>query len=354
MMHPNFYHWHGRSQLKPDVSILEPRWVAAEKFSQTLSVPDINALLRLVLFPEAVPDFAEKFSSELVKAEPTFPPQKNSELLRVMAAAVLCCRLGKSSNIADAFALGLQSADFPQGRIRPICQDIMTRSTEYLAEESERVRPEVTAGTPEDVETQTASHIVAIGKATESNQPQDIGKATQALGSSLVGAIKKNHQQLGEVIGRLAEESQFLWWLVSRRSSSMNKRRELLNAGDYALPAAEEAASRVALLPPAASVESLLREVLSQCGKSNPNSKSLTALINTTDQDWLARTSNSIVAPQLTPIAALIAQRKRSRKVSVDTLKELKISSQTKTTAEEASVQYFNELMFIRAIEEVS
>ena len=64
MMHPNFFHWHARAELKPDVTILEPRWNAAAKFAEKLSVADICSLLRLVLFSGAEPEFAKRFQLE--------------------------------------------------------------------------------------------------------------------------------------------------------------------------------------------------------------------------------------------------------------------------------------------------
>jgi len=109
-MHPNFYHWHARVQLKPEVSILEPRWNAAAKATHEPSASDICSLLMLVLFPGAEPDFAKRFSEALVKLEPTFPPDHNAELLRVMATAGVYSQLEAFSNVADALALGLHAA----------------------------------------------------------------------------------------------------------------------------------------------------------------------------------------------------------------------------------------------------
>ena len=43
----------------------------------------------IALFPKAEIEFAKRFSDELVKSEPTFPPDKNAELLRVMATAAI-------------------------------------------------------------------------------------------------------------------------------------------------------------------------------------------------------------------------------------------------------------------------
>jgi hypothetical protein len=128
-MHPHFYHWHARAELKPESGMLESRWEAAAQFAGLLSVADIYSLLRLVVFQGAEPEFSTRFTNALVKAEPTFPLDRNTELLRVMAAATVYSRLEKPSEIANAMALGLHAASFPLGRVEPVCQDVMARGS---------------------------------------------------------------------------------------------------------------------------------------------------------------------------------------------------------------------------------
>jgi hypothetical protein len=353
-MHPNFYHWHARAELKPQPAILEPRWDAAAGFAKKLSAADIHSLLRLVLFPGAETEFAKRFSEAIVRLEPTFPPERNAELLRVMAAAATYSQMEDASNAADAIALGFHAANFPRGRIEPVCQDVMTRASEYLGAESERVRPSIYVGPLAKTEKQLETQFAALKKAVDDNAPGEIGKATEALGHGVLAAMKESHQQLGEVIGRLTEESQFLWWLVGRRSPALNAPRESRTPEAYALPVAEEAAARVALLPPPASVESLLDEALSQCRDGRRTSIPLADLIATADGDWVQRTATTSTAPELTPVAAMLAVRRTGGKPDANFLKQLRISSKTKVTPAEAARQYFRELMFLRAMEEVS
>lgn len=353
MMHPHFYHWLSRAEIKPEVSSLESRWNAAEKFAQDLSATDVFSLLRVALFPIAESEFAKHFSDELVKAEPTFPPDKNAELLRVMATAAIHSRLDESSHVANAFALGLRAADFPQGRIQPICQDILISSSEYLVEASEKMRTQINPATLDQASKGTESYLSSLNEAVKANNPQEIGKATAQLGRGVLGALDKSHEKLGETINRLAEESQFLWWLVGRRSPSLNVQRERLSPAEYALPAAQEAGDRVLLLPPAASVESLLIEALSQCGKNGHTSKALIELISLTNNGWLENSANETIARELTPITALLVEKKQTGKVTPAKLKELYLSTKTKFTPVEISQQYFKELMFLRAVNEV-
>ncbi|MDP2605446.1 MAG: GTPase-associated system all-helical protein GASH [Deltaproteobacteria bacterium] len=352
-MHPNFYHWHTRAELKPETGSLEPRWNAAAAFAEKLSAADIRSLLLLVLFPGAEPTFAKQYTEALVKSEPTFPLDKNAELLRVMATASVYSEMEKSSNAADALALGLQAADFPKGRVEPVCQDVMARAAEYLNAESERVRPRIYAGTLANAEKQAEVHFGKLKKAVEVNTVEELGKSVEAVGRGILAAIKESHQQLGEVIGRLAEESQFLWWLVGHLSPARMVRREQLTAESYSLTAALEAAERVALLPPAGSVESILDEALAQCSKGGRASKLLTELIAVADLDRVHSATDAQPAPELTPITALLAARAKAGNLEPESLKKLHISPKMKITPVEASRQYFRELMFLRALEEV-
>lgn len=352
-MHPNFYHWHIQAEFKPEVSVLAPRWSAAENFAEMVTAADILPLVRLVLFPGTEPEFAKRFTDVLKQVEPTFPLNKNAELIRVMASAAVYSRLEKSTPIANALALGLKAASFPKGRTKPICPDVMTRSVEYLAEQSERMRPNIDAGALEKSEKQTQVHFAALTKAVESTVPQEIGKATEALNRGVLGAMKESHKRLGEVINRLTEESQFLWWLISRQSPSLQMRRERLSREAYALPAAEEAAKRVTLLPPASSVESLLDEAISQCKSGGRANVSLTELIEGTDGNWLEDAQRMAPAAELTPLVALLAERQQGKSLSQTVLKRLRIPDSTKVTPLEVSRQYFRELMFLRAIKEV-
>ena len=307
-MHSNFYHWHNRVEIKPDTAILEPRWNAAVKVTKKPNVADIRSLLRLVLFSETDPEFAKRFSDGILKAEPTFPPSNNSELLRVMAAAAVYSHMETSSTTADALALGLRAADFPVGRLEPVCQDVMARAEQYLVDESERIRPQIYSGVLADSEKQIETLLTALKKAVESNAPAEIGKATEAAERGVFTAVKESHRVLGDVISRMAEESQFLWWLLGRNSPTLKARRENLTAECYALPLAAEAADRVNVLPPPSSIESLLEEVLSQCGK-NGTSGTVADTVMAADAEWIKGFIKPPTPAEMVPIASLAISR---------------------------------------------
>ncbi len=331
-MHPHFYHWHNRVELKPESTILQARWDAAAKFAEEISGNDTCSLLRLALFGTAVPEFAKRFSGELVALEPTFLPEGNAELLRVMATAALYSQMETGTVKADAVALGLLAAGFQPGRIQPVCKELAERAAEYLASESERMRP-----TPK-----VEGDYRALKKATEAEEWDSKPEAHQLIGKAVL--------ELGKTMGRIAEENQFLWWLLSRRSSLLNKRREKLSSKEYALLAGAEAAERVALLPPPASVESLIAEVLSQCAKATNAAVPLADIIDAANMGNLSAVTAGAEVGELCPLQCLVGVRRAGGKVDGASLEKLSIHAKLKVSPTEAANQCFRELMFLRAL----
>lgn len=332
-MHPHFYHWHNRVELKPETTaLLQARWDAAAKFSEELSGEDACSLLRLALFGTVTSEFAKRFSEALVAQEPTFPLEENVEMLRVMAAAALYIQMETESAEADAVALGLAAAGFHPDPSQPVCKDLAPRAAEYLESESERMRP-----TPK-----VAGDYRALKKATEATDWASNPEAPQLVGKAVL--------ELGDTMGRIAEENQFLWWLLSRRSSHLSLRREKMAAKEYALVAAAEAAERVALLPPPACVESLIDEVLSQCAKATNVALPLADVVDAANIGGLSAVTAGAELGELCPLQGLLGVRRAGGKVDAASLEKLSIPEKLKVSPTEAAKQYFRELMFLRAL----
>lgn len=331
-MHTHFYHWHNRVELKPESTVLHARWDAAAKFAAELSAENACSLLRLALFGTIEPEFAKRFSEALVAQEATFPPEENVELLRVMATAALYSQMETESAEADAVALGVVAAAFQPDRIQPVCKELALRSAEYLTSESERMRP--TPG--------VASDYRALKKATEAADWASKPEAPQLIGKAVL--------ELGNTIGRIAEENQFLWWLLSRRSSLLSMRREKVAAKEYALVAAAEAAERVALLPPPPSVESLIGEVLAHCSKASNAAGQLADLISAANIDSLKASAAGADVRELCPISGLLGVRRGGGKVDGASLEKFGLQPELKVSPTEAANQYYRELMFLRAL----
>jgi hypothetical protein len=335
-MHPHFYHWHNRAELKPETGpLLQARWEAAAKFAEGLTADDACSLLRLALFGTGTTNFLKRFGEEIVVQEPTFPPEGNAELLRVMAAAALYSQMETESNEGDAVALGLLAAAFQPDHIKPVCSELGIRAGEYLASEAERVRP-----TPK-----ISGGYDALKKATGADDWASEPGAPQLIGEAVL--------ELGDAMGRIAEENQFLWWLLSRRSSLLNKRREKITAKEYALVAGAEAAERVKVLPPPASVESLIAEVLSHCSKASNTAISLSELIDAAKTDNLRTAVAEPDALELCPLTGLLGVRHAGGAIDGATLGKFGLDPTLKVSPSHAATQYFRELMFLSSLAEL-
>jgi hypothetical protein len=335
MMHQHFYHWHNRVELKPDTTILNARWDAAATFAEGLDADTVCLLIRMALFGTTTQEFANQFSENLVSQEPTFPPEGNIELLRVMATAALYSQLEIRSEMADAVALGLFAAGFQRERIHPVCKELEQSAAEYLAAESELMRPAV----------RIESEYTALKSAVDDEEEDwsEKPEATQLLGKAVI--------ELGKAMQRISEENQFLWWLLGRNSSMLSVRREKLGPKEYALVAAAEAAERVDLLPPPASVESLIGEVLSHCQNPSLSPLPLGTIVDSADIACTKALSTVARAQEICPIGGLLQIRKLGGRVDSAAFEKLKISKKLKVSPTEAANQYFRELMFLRALE---
>jgi hypothetical protein len=335
MMHPHFFHWHDRAELKPEPAILEPRWNAAASFASDISVGDLCSLLQLFLFSRITQDFAKRFSDELIKKEPTFPPRNNTELLRAMAAACLHSVLSESSYQADAIALGIRSAAFPEQRAQPVCNEVMQLAGEYLAKESEEMRPAIHLG----------GEFSSLKTALDATEWASNPNATTIVGNAVI--------EMGSVLDRLAEECQFLWWIVGRRSPILDKARHKLTAKEYAFVVAAEAESRVSSLPPPSSSESLIDEALSHCSDDSDTTLPLTKLIEGANAPQIPLDGFQKSFADLTPLASLLSLLREGNKADAAALRQLGIDPKLKLSAVEAGRQFFRELMFLRSLKQV-
>lgn len=330
-MHPHFFHWHAKAELKPETLVLAPRWNAAEKFTKETSGLNLCPLLDLALFRKCDPGFCKVFTDYLVKSEPTFPVTNNHELLHVMAGVVVYAHLKSRSSVTDAIALGIQAADFPSGRVSPVSVEITEASASYLIEEAERMRPAISIA---DQFGALRSHL----------EGEDWTSDTALLSTAFL--------DISNAIGRVAEENQFLWWLIGRRSSLLNKPREILTQKEYAFPAAVEAAQRVTQLPNAPSTESMIQDVLAQCLPESNAKKTLAEFLAhaTADLKLYGDSSNAMM---ITPITTRILLKLSGAKPDQTIDLQTQFTSKTKFSPTQLATQYFRELMFLRALSEL-
>lgn len=349
-MHSHFYHWHNRVAVKPEVSALEARWEAAVEATDSSSAASMVSLLKLVTSEAADATFQASYSEALVEADPTFPPKDNRELLRVMAAAAVFCQLQTSSTRSDIAALGIQSASFLGSRNTIVSGDIADAAMKYLSDESERMRGKT--GLPAFEEKPVNDHLTAMKKQADAQVVPEVGKAVDSAIKLLSEGLSALTTRANEVINQLAEETEFLWWVVGRRSTALDRPREKLTDIDYAIVSAREMEELCKMLPPPLSAEHLLEEALRQCGTTTDGQVALTELLAKAVDGF---ESNSSIGPELTPIHFLLSiQVATAGKLTKEGLSAVGLGSKPKMAPLAFAKQAFRELVFLKSLASLS
>lgn len=351
-MHPNFYHWHSRSDLKTDVSLLNTRWDAAAALAKEVKRADIIDMSRMLLFEEPVDGFASRLTSAILSADPTFPPEKNAALLRVMSAAVAWSALEEPSHIADSIALGMHAGQSSLGRSSPVCADVLKRGTEYLASESDRVRPLEMYSARRTAAVRLKAEMAALKTAADQNNAQLVGKTSGTVASELIKTLDEQAEACQVAFERLAEETQFLWWTVNGRSPMVGRSRRELAPSEYALVAASEAAERVTVLPPATSTEALIEEALSQCAKREKRT-TLGGILAADTVRVLRPSSEGTGMGCLLPVSTLLHSRNGAGIVEQESFSLLGMKPDVEVSPAAIAIQFYRELMFVRSLAEL-
>src|ERR1035438_8808056 len=190
--------------------------------------------MRAFLFSPAPPELIQTLTQQFLEIDPEFPASKNVEDARLMAGIVIVVVFSQRTSNADAFALGIKAAAFPQQRCKPAQTAIVDEAMKYLEAEAEAARP------PDfDDRGTVAKKLEAFGEAINDDEARKT--AQEELAVTL-------HENYGQKLQRLAEETGLLWWLLGGYSSALNLKTEEIDNVAYALIAATEVAERTQLL----------------------------------------------------------------------------------------------------------
>lgn len=360
-MHKHTIDWYLQLNLTSDAVLAQKRWDTAEALAKTLSRTRVIELLRLFLFAPSGTDFAESFTNELIELDSEFPVSKNNRELRMMAGLVMVTTFGKTSYKADAFALGLRAASFPDGRVKPIQPAMLTEAQEYLRNEAGRLRPDEFA---KDISGDVTKTLIVRGKAlSEAEAAGDESKKTAALTAyrdSIPRTIVSNHIELAKRIEQLAEESALLWWVLAEHSDALQQPVSKLAPEAYALAAAVEAAQRTIHLPPPPSIGPLLARVLQPC-EAGEKKLVLSDYVKATDPLWRTAHVKSVSVADchdLSPLCAAVEKTEElgSAAAAITALPKIcpGVNGKLPLTPAQAAQQFFNEIVFLRALDAIA
>ncbi|WP_395751680.1 GTPase-associated system all-helical protein GASH [Prosthecobacter sp.] len=357
-MHKHTIDWFRQINITADQALAQRRWSAAEAVAKKVSRPSIVGLLKLFLFPNSDTAFATSFTDELVALDPEFPVSQNHQELRLMAGLVMVTTFSKSSSIADAFGLGLCAANFPTGRVSPAQAGMVAEALSYLQNESARLRPNAFASSVETATKKIAQKEALLVEVEATEDPVKLKAVTSAYRKTISEAITFAHGELDKRVQQLAEETGLLWWVLSEYSESLNLPVCEIAPEAYALVAAAEAATRTFLMPPPPSIKPLLSRVLKLCKREKKNA-TLADYLGETDSAWRAnqvKTTSIADCRDIVPIFTALEKTEEINEVStvLKLLPKLCVgfNGDIQLTASAAAKQYYNEIVFIRALEQ--
>ena len=357
-MHPHLIDWFRNPHIQPDAAVVEKRWEVAVELASKLNRAQVVDLVRLFLFEQPKKALVDKVTANVLAHDATFPVANNTEELRLMSGVVAIASFEDRSSAADALALGIRAASWPQSRTQPARIEISSEATQYLVTEAETVRPEDFGQLPK--EDQLAGALKTL-VAAEAGDDKPASAASLASYRRILEAhIANADRALARQVERLSEESALLWWVIAEHSVALSQPTADLSGAAYALVAAAEAASRTRVLPPPASAGPLIARALRSCKGSAKGELPLTKYLSAVDAGWRARHVSGLNASEcadLVPFATALSKTEEfgDPKKAIEVLPNIcpGVTGELMLTPAAAAEQHYFELMFLRALQEI-
>jgi hypothetical protein len=341
-MHQLLIDWLKRIHLTADTALATKRWKLAETLAEKISRKELLQLMRAFLFSPAPPELIQTLTEQFLKIDPEFPASKNVEDVRLMAGIVMVVAFSQRTLDADAFALGIKAAAFPQQRCKPAQTDIIGEAMKYLEAKAEAARP-----SDFDDRGTVAKKLEAFGEAINDDEARKTAQDELA---------KTLHENYGQKLQRLAEETGLLWWLLGGYSSALNLKTEEIDNVAYALIAATEVAERTQLLPPPPSIYAILGRAIAPC-KATKNHFTIKEFVSAANAAWRNKLATAHPAADCADfVPFMTALVKTEEAGGTSTLAKVLpkscpgVAANSSLTPSEAAGQLYNELMFLKAL----
>ena len=356
-MHKDTIDWLRQIYLKADGTLAKKQWQTAEKLAKNLTRKRIIELLRLYLFQPTNPEFLQTFTNEIKELDEEFKGNDNVPELRLLAGFVMVTTFQEASHEADAFALGIRAAGFPAVRVQPVEPAMIVEAEKYLLNEAHRLRPNEFANDTAEV---TKVLIARKKKMDEAADAAQKTTATDAYQQAVVDTIEASHTKLAQRVEQLAEETCLLWWVLNEFSDSIQEQVAELTPQIYALAAASEAVKRTQLVPPPPCIAPLLTRMLRNCkpGKEQPM---LADYLEAARPSWRATQAKSLKIADCRDLVPLSTALEKTEELG-DLTAAMKVlpklcpgvSGELPLGFSQAAQQFYNELVFLRALENVT
>jgi|SRR5579859_2883902 len=261
-MNSHFGDWYRSAGVPPEGIPLADRWKGVESFD--VDATEIS-LLAQVFFQLNLSDtsFPQRFRKAFNDADPNFPMSGNDRELVVLAGAGLVDVIERDSrDIADLAALCLLCGAAQNVRTASVVPQIPEIATRYLSQRSvQRAKPE------------------------KDGKEEALSKALAAAGEPY-SKLAPEFQKLQLEFPIVSEESNMLWWMISKTSRDVGQRWSEMPLGMVCTLTGKELADLTQIIPGPIAARAFLDRAIRSGRDKVADSISVADVVNDTDKTW--------------------------------------------------------------------
>lgn len=261
-MNSYFSDWYRSAGIPPEGIPLAERWKAVESFE--VDATDISLLAQVFYqLNLSDPSFPQTFRKAFNEADPNFPMSGNDRELVVLAGAGLVDVITRGSrDIADLAALCLVCGAVQNVRAASAVPQIPEIATKYLSQRSvQRAKPE------------------------KDGKEEALSKALAAAGEPY-SKLAPEFQKLQLEFPIVSEESNMLWWMISKTSRDVGQRWSEMPLGMVCALAGKELADLTQIIPGPIAARAFLDRAIRSGRDKVAASVSITEVVNDTAKTW--------------------------------------------------------------------
>ena len=284
-MNKKFNDWYVDVCLSPQEGQIEKRIKCVEEFAENIKIEDILSLAKLYYGRQVEDVQRDRIAAVFSKIDATFSA-RYSEELALLAGCVLL-EIAENNpdydSLAEQLVLSIYFCGEPIAtpEIKQAIQEQYDKDRIHLRESSVKKEEFVKENTVEELE----EHIEENG--WDDDADSKLLTVLQGLDAK-VNHLQEGLTKLKETQSIYREDSQLLWWMLSKWSNVLNCKLETIGKVEGCLMIGYETASLISNDPGPYSIEGVLKQMVDAClGEDSP--VAIAELIMNKDQQFKGR-----------------------------------------------------------------
>jgi hypothetical protein len=358
-MHRSFADWYESVSLHHDPKTLELRWKAVEQLHESLDIANVPGLVRTFFSLPGADSYREEIRNAAKAQDTSYLLQNDGNELTVLSGAVIATAVGKPTEVADATALAVSTADAEGMRKSPRIQGVVEETSNYLAEESVRTRRAAVSTKAFELDTSAFLKSLAAKGGVTISDANSVWSATEAVLKELMSLQSKHAKSVAGSANAMfkseKEQSDILWWIVSEHTFDGAKPLSALKLPEACIWGARDLADLTAFLPGPLGASAFLHRMLRMVQPKLPESVKVTDCVDSCElnwkQEWLPKIP--VQLPDLCPmlfgvIKSVESGGAKTWTAAFEHATGLKVGA--KAAPERLAMQVYNELLLLRAL----